>query len=145
MNPAARAALRAKVNRLSRTSGKLLDATEPPSDPKATTATTTAARLLRDPRTGGAFLLHEVGSLLPLQYYGGCVNCAPSLRAMDLKGNLSPSALTLLGQGKEHLTVPLDLAFRDDAIAVVSWSSSIDVTDAKPRSPRPPSSRLRPA
>ena len=34
---------RAKVIRLSRTSGKLLGATEPPSDPKATTATTTPA------------------------------------------------------------------------------------------------------
>lgn len=114
---------RAKIFRLSRTSGELLGTTEPPSDSRA--AATTAARLLRDPSTGGAFLLHEVGSLLPLlSWGGGCVNCDPSLRAMDLKGNLSPSPLKLVGAsprgGNERLSVPLDMAIRGDSVAVVA-------------------------
>jgi hypothetical protein len=114
---------RAKVFRLSRTSGKLLGTTEPPSDSR--TAATTAARLLRDPRTGGAFLLHEVGSLLPLlSWGGGCVNCDPSLRAVDPKGEMSPNPLKLVGAsplgGNERLTVPLDMAIRGDSVAVVA-------------------------
>lgn len=102
----------AKVYKLIRSTGESIETVEPkaPSDSKMTSTPTTASRLVRTPGRTGAFLLHELGGLLPVAYYQGCVNCDPTLMGLHAAGTAPVVAPSLKTVNGDRMVAPLDMA-----------------------------------